>query len=255
MRFVSWRDPALKLKVETCCSAHCAAHSVRNPTKLRYWRWLSVSAPGSMLQSRLAVRSGIQTSPIGTYNSKFPRFPTYLVAFGAAHSDMAGILIIAHAPFASALRECITHIYGGLPARIGVIDVMPDCDPVEVRRVCAFRNRPSEGRKRRDRPHRRVRRHACEYRAEPGQRRAFACLPASICRCSCARSAIATTPLDTLAEKSLQGGSKGIQELDASTPVNPCAMASAAAAAAAAVASCAADAAATSCMPAKVASH
>ena len=46
---------------------------------------------------------------------------------------MAGILIIAHAPFASALRECITHIYGGLPARIGVIDVMPDCDPVEVR--------------------------------------------------------------------------------------------------------------------------
>jgi len=50
----------------------------------------------------------------------------------AANSDMAGILIIAHAPFASALRECITHIYGGLPARIGVIDVMPDCDPVEV---------------------------------------------------------------------------------------------------------------------------
>ena len=46
---------------------------------------------------------------------------------------MAGILIIAHAPFATALRECVAHIYGGLPARIGVIDVMPDCDPVEVR--------------------------------------------------------------------------------------------------------------------------
>lgn len=45
---------------------------------------------------------------------------------------MAGILIIAHAPFATALRECIAHIYGGIPARIGVIDVSPDCDPVQV---------------------------------------------------------------------------------------------------------------------------
>ncbi|MBP0588833.1 PTS sugar transporter subunit IIB [Paraburkholderia sp. LEh10] len=45
---------------------------------------------------------------------------------------MAGILIIAHAPFATALRECVAHIYGGLPARIGVIDVSPDCDPAEV---------------------------------------------------------------------------------------------------------------------------
>ena len=44
---------------------------------------------------------------------------------------MAGILIIAHAPFATALRDCISHIYGGLPARIGVIDVSPDCDPVQ----------------------------------------------------------------------------------------------------------------------------
>ena len=45
---------------------------------------------------------------------------------------MAGILIIAHAPFATALRECIAHIYGGIPARIGVIDVSPDCDPAQV---------------------------------------------------------------------------------------------------------------------------
>jgi PTS system mannose-specific IIA component len=45
---------------------------------------------------------------------------------------MAGILIIAHAPLATALRDCIAHVYGGLPARIGVIDVSPDCDPVEV---------------------------------------------------------------------------------------------------------------------------
>lgn len=45
---------------------------------------------------------------------------------------MAGILIIAHAPLASALRECVAHIYGGLPARIGAIDVLPDSDPVQV---------------------------------------------------------------------------------------------------------------------------
>jgi PTS system ascorbate-specific IIA component len=45
---------------------------------------------------------------------------------------MAGILIIAHAPFATALRECVAHIYGGLPARIGVIDVTPDCDPAQI---------------------------------------------------------------------------------------------------------------------------
>ena len=28
---------------------------------------------------------------------------------------MAGILIIAHAPLATALRDCIAHIYGGVP--------------------------------------------------------------------------------------------------------------------------------------------
>jgi PTS system ascorbate-specific IIA component len=45
---------------------------------------------------------------------------------------MAGILIIAHAPLATALRDCVAHIYGGLPARIGAIDVLPDSDPVQV---------------------------------------------------------------------------------------------------------------------------
>lgn len=45
---------------------------------------------------------------------------------------MAGILIIAHAPLASALKECVAHIYGGLPARIGAIDVLPDSDPAQV---------------------------------------------------------------------------------------------------------------------------
>ncbi len=45
---------------------------------------------------------------------------------------MAGILIIAHAPLATALKSCIAHIYGGLPARISGIDVQPDSDPLQV---------------------------------------------------------------------------------------------------------------------------
>jgi mannose PTS system EIIA component len=207
-----------------------------------------------MLQSRFAVfllqyKCNIRHRN-RIYNSKFPQFPTYLVVFGAAHSDMAGILIIAHAPFASALRECITHIYGGLPARIGVIDVMPDCDPVEVR---AFARSEIDRLK--------------EENGAVVLTDVFGATPANIAQ-SLASSTVRvlagvnlpmlvravcyrTTPLDTLAEKSLQGGSKGIQELDAATPSNPCAMASAAAAAA----NCAVGAAATSCMPAKVASH
>src|SRR5258706_9568664 len=53
------------------------------------------------------------------------RFP----AVFCCNTDMAGILIIAHAPFATALRECVAHIYGGLAPPLGVIDVMPHCDP------------------------------------------------------------------------------------------------------------------------------
>jgi PTS system ascorbate-specific IIA component len=45
---------------------------------------------------------------------------------------MAGILIIAHAPLATALKECAAHVYGGVPARVGVIDVLPDCDPARL---------------------------------------------------------------------------------------------------------------------------
>ncbi|MDR5749421.1 MULTISPECIES: PTS sugar transporter subunit IIB [unclassified Caballeronia] len=139
---------------------------------------------------------------------------------------MAGILIIAHAPFASALRECVAHIYGGLPARIGVIDVKPDCDPVEVR---AFARSEID----------RLR----EGNGAIVLTDVFGATPANIAqslagdevrvlagvnlpmlvRAVCYR----TTPLDTLTEKILQGGSKGIQELDCTTPQNPCALATA----------------------------
>ncbi len=142
---------------------------------------------------------------------------------------MAGILIIAHAPFATALRECIAHIYGGLPARIGCIDVTPNYDPVEVR---AFARSEIDRLK--------------ENNGAIVLTDVFGATPANIAaslhdndvrvlagcnlpmlvRAVCYRA----TPLDTLTEKVLQGGSKGIQELDASTPMNPCALAAKAAA-------------------------
>ncbi|MGY8527123.1 PTS sugar transporter subunit IIA [Paracidovorax citrulli] len=45
---------------------------------------------------------------------------------------MAGILIIAHAPLASALRDCAAHVYCGEPKRVEAIDVLPDAEPATV---------------------------------------------------------------------------------------------------------------------------
>lgn len=45
---------------------------------------------------------------------------------------MAGILIIAHAPLASALRDCAAHVYCGQPERLAAIDVLPDAEPAGV---------------------------------------------------------------------------------------------------------------------------
>lgn len=41
---------------------------------------------------------------------------------------MPGLLIIAHAPLASALRECAKHVYSGCPSRLVALDVPPDAD-------------------------------------------------------------------------------------------------------------------------------
>jgi PTS system mannose-specific IIA component len=130
---------------------------------------------------------------------------------------MAGILIIAHAPFATALRECIAHIYGGLPARIGAIDVMPDCDPAQVV----------------DFAHAEVDR----LREDNGAlvlTDMFGATPANIAgrlaslpevrvlagvnlpmlvRAVCYRS----TPLDTLVDKALAGAAKGVQAIGAAS--------------------------------------
>jgi mannose PTS system EIIA component len=130
---------------------------------------------------------------------------------------MAGILIIAHAPFATALRECVAHIYGGLPARIGAIDVSPDCDPVQVVQQA----------------HAEIDR----LREENGAlvlTDMFGATPANIAgrlaslpevrvlagvnlpmlvRAVCYRA----TPLDTLVDKALAGASKGIQAVGPAT--------------------------------------
>ena len=57
----------------------------------------------------------------------------YLLRIGQSVSN--SILIIAHAPLASALKECAAHVYGydehSLKSLIAV-DVSPDADPVAV---------------------------------------------------------------------------------------------------------------------------
>ncbi|WP_158905217.1 PTS sugar transporter subunit IIA [Burkholderia sp. L27(2015)] len=124
---------------------------------------------------------------------------------------MAGILIIAHAPFATALRDCISHIYGGLPARIGVIDITPDNDPAQLLQTAEmeltrlmeengalvltdlFGATPSNI--------------AARLASLPRVRvLAGANLPMLV-RAVCYRS----IPLDTLVDKALAGGIKGIQ--------------------------------------------
>src|SRR6202012_5011133 len=133
-------------------------------------------------------------------------------------ADMAGILIIAHAPFATALRDCISHIYGGLPARIGVIDVSPDCDPVQQ---VAFANAEIERLK--------------EENGALVLTDMFGAAPANIAgrrasmpnvrvlcgvnlpmlvRAVCYRA----TPLDTLVDKALAGGTKGVHAIGPAAP-------------------------------------
>lgn len=131
---------------------------------------------------------------------------------------MAGILIIAHAPLATALRDCIAHIYGGVPARIGAIDVLADNDPVQV---MAFAHAE-----------------AIRLREENGTlvlTDVYGATPANIAgqlakldkvtvlagvnlpmlvRSVCYRDA----PVETLIEKALAGATKGIHEIAAGTP-------------------------------------
>ncbi|WP_296653198.1 PTS sugar transporter subunit IIA [Paraburkholderia sp.] len=131
---------------------------------------------------------------------------------------MAGILIIAHAPLATALRECIAHIYGGCPARIGALDVSPDSDPVEV---VAQANAEIE-RLREDNGALVL---TDMFGATPSNIAArLASVPQvrvlagvnlpMLVRAVCYRA----TPLDTLVEKALAGASKGVQAISPAMP-------------------------------------
>ncbi|PLZ03448.1 PTS sugar transporter subunit IIB [Burkholderia sp. WAC0059] len=132
---------------------------------------------------------------------------------------MAGILIIAHAPLASSLRECVAHIYGGLPARIGALDVLPDSDPV---RVVAQANAEIE----------RLREDngalvltdlfgatpsniAVRLATQPQVRVLAGVNLPMLVRAVCYRAA----PLDTLVEKALAGATKGIHTIGPTTPL------------------------------------
>jgi PTS system ascorbate-specific IIA component len=134
---------------------------------------------------------------------------------------MAGILIIAHAPLSTALRDCIAHVYGGLPARIGVIDVSPDCDPAEV---VAFAYSEIERLKEEN--------GALVltdmFGATPSNIAArLATLPQvrvlagvnlpMLLRAVCYRA----TPLDTLVDKALSGATKGVQTIVPGSPAPP----------------------------------
>jgi PTS system mannose-specific IIA component len=45
---------------------------------------------------------------------------------------MNGILIIAHAPLASALRQCIAHVFTDNPEGVAALDVQPNTPPEET---------------------------------------------------------------------------------------------------------------------------
>ena len=47
-----------------------------------------------------------------------------------------GILLIAHAPLASALRDCVLHVYPEMASEVLALDVPPD-EPVEATRIAA----------------------------------------------------------------------------------------------------------------------
>jgi PTS system mannose-specific IIA component len=45
---------------------------------------------------------------------------------------MNGILIIAHAPLASALRQCVAHVFTDHPESVAALDVQPNTSPEET---------------------------------------------------------------------------------------------------------------------------
>ncbi len=129
---------------------------------------------------------------------------------------MVGILIIAHAPIASALKACVAHIYGSEPARIDALDVFPDDEPAQL--VEAAREQLT----------RLGRRHgalvltdlfggtpsniASQLADLPRVRVITGVNLPMLVRALCYRA----MPLNTLVEKTVAGGVRGIQVIDPS---------------------------------------
>lgn len=131
---------------------------------------------------------------------------------------MAGILIIAHAPFATALRDCLAHVYCGLPPNIGAIDVLPDCEPsrlaaeaqAEVERLRELNGvlvlsdvvgaTPCNI--------------AARLAGLPDVRVLAGVSLPMLLRAVCYR----TTPLEQLAEKAVAGGVNGVQAVQSAAP-------------------------------------
>ena len=131
---------------------------------------------------------------------------------------MAGILIIAHAPLATALRDCLAHVYGGCPVHIGTLDVLPDCDPALVVQQATsqleslreengalvltdmFGATPSNI--------------ASKLAALPEVRVLAGVNLPMLVRAVCYR----TLPLEALADKALAGGSQGVHAIGPASP-------------------------------------
>lgn len=60
---------------------------------------------------------------------------------------MPGLLIVAHAPLASALKECASHVYAGCPQKLLAVDVAPDAsvDTAAAAALPALREAASDG--------------------------------------------------------------------------------------------------------------
>lgn len=126
---------------------------------------------------------------------------------------MAGILIIAHAPLATALKDCAAHIYGGVPARVGVIDVLPDCDPTQMSALAHSeieRLREENGvLVLTDMYGATPANIACRLAGLPGVRVLAGVNLPMLVRAVCYR----TVPLEQLADKALMGAAKGVHAI------------------------------------------
>ena len=60
---------------------------------------------------------------------------------------MPGLLIIAHAPLATALRDCASHVYAGCPQKLLAFDVAPDApvDDAATAALALLRDAASDG--------------------------------------------------------------------------------------------------------------